>query len=228
MRMSIRGAAELAGHEGIVLAPYLDSVGVWTWGIGHTAAAGSPDPATMPRAVEQPLSAALETFVRDLAKYEDEVNDAVRVSLQQHEFDALVSFHYNTGGIRRAQLTRALNDGDMAGARDGFMGWLRPPEIRDRREREQNLFARGIYSRNGMATVYPADANGRVKWLAGRNVSALDLLADINRASHRPPVEPDIPDAPDHFVDINKMVQPTTQPAPEAGFFMRLIRRIFR
>ena len=29
--------------------PYLDVKGVWTFGIGHTAAAGAPDPATLPR-----------------------------------------------------------------------------------------------------------------------------------------------------------------------------------
>jgi GH24 family phage-related lysozyme (muramidase) len=26
------GLIEIAGHEGIVPAPYLDSAGVWTWG----------------------------------------------------------------------------------------------------------------------------------------------------------------------------------------------------
>jgi hypothetical protein len=36
MRVSPQGIAELASHEGIVPYPYLDSVGVWTLGIGHT------------------------------------------------------------------------------------------------------------------------------------------------------------------------------------------------
>jgi GH24 family phage-related lysozyme (muramidase) len=33
-------------------------------------------------------------------------NDAVTVNMSQTEFDALVSFHYNTGGDFRATLTK--------------------------------------------------------------------------------------------------------------------------
>jgi lysozyme len=40
MTISAPGLIEIAEHEGIVPAPYLDSAGVRTWGIGHTAAAG--------------------------------------------------------------------------------------------------------------------------------------------------------------------------------------------
>ena len=36
------------------------------------------------------------------------------VPLAPHEFDALVSFHYNTGAIARAALTGAFNAGDRA------------------------------------------------------------------------------------------------------------------
>ena len=39
-----------AEHEGIVPAPYRDSTGLWTYGIGHTAAAGAPGPSTRPSA----------------------------------------------------------------------------------------------------------------------------------------------------------------------------------
>ena len=57
MKMSDRGRAELAGHEGIVPGPYLDSVGVWTFGVGHTANAGAPDPRAMPRGMPQDIDA---------------------------------------------------------------------------------------------------------------------------------------------------------------------------
>ena len=49
MQMTERGLLALAGHEGVVPAPYRDSTGTWTFGIGHTAAAGPPDPANAPR-----------------------------------------------------------------------------------------------------------------------------------------------------------------------------------
>ena len=42
MQMTERGLLALAGHEGVVPAPYRDSTGTWTFGIGHTAAAGAP------------------------------------------------------------------------------------------------------------------------------------------------------------------------------------------
>ena len=62
MKVSDKGLIELVCHEGIVPYPYLDSVGVWTYGIGHTAAAGEPNPATMPRGVATSLRACVELF----------------------------------------------------------------------------------------------------------------------------------------------------------------------
>ena len=41
MKTSDAGLFALALHEGIVPAPYKDSVGVLTYGIGHTLGAGS-------------------------------------------------------------------------------------------------------------------------------------------------------------------------------------------
>src|SRR5690554_8022217 len=105
MKVSDRGLAFIAGHEGVVPYPYRDSVGVWTFGIGHTASAGAPNPAGMTRGVERPLEEVFATFRRDIAKFEARVNAAVKVPLAQHEFDALVSFDFNTGGIHRAKLT---------------------------------------------------------------------------------------------------------------------------
>jgi lysozyme len=43
----------------------------------------------------------------------------------QAQFDALVSFHYNTGSIRRATLTRLHREGDFAGAAREFARWNR-------------------------------------------------------------------------------------------------------
>jgi lysozyme len=86
---------------------------------------------------------------------------AVKVPLEPHEFDALVSFHYNTGGIAKASLTRHLNAGNRAAAAQGFMGWLRPAAIRSRREAERDLFRDGRYP-TGTIPVWSVDRNGRV------------------------------------------------------------------
>lgn len=165
MQMTDRGLLALARHEGIVPAPYLDVVRVWTFGVGHTAAAGAPDPGLLPRGMPADLDAgigaALRLFRADLTRYEAEVLRAVTVPLSTHEFDALVSFHYNTGAIGRAALTRALNAGDRAGAGGAFMNWLRPASLRQRREAERDLFLQGRYP-EGPIPVWAADADGRV------------------------------------------------------------------
>ena len=171
MKISTKGVLEIAEHEGIVLGPYKDSVGVWTYGVGHTAAAGGIDPEKMKREdtrgwdavrVENELVTALRLFDADLDKYEARVAKAVKVPLAQHEFDALVSFDFNTGGIFKAKLTAAINGGDKGG--DGFMGWIKPKEITKRRQAEQALFLTGKYDANGDdIPVYDALGDGRLR-----------------------------------------------------------------
>lgn len=165
MQTTDRGLLALIRHEGVVPGPYLDVKDIWTFGIGHTAAAGPPDPVRMPRGMPTDTQAgireAFRLFRSDLAAYEAEVLRAVKVPLEPHEFDALVSFHYNTGGIAKAALTRHLNAGNRAAAAAAFMGWLKPAAIRSRREAERDLFARGIYP-TGTIPVWSVDRNGRV------------------------------------------------------------------
>lgn len=191
MQTSPRGLLALVRHEGIVPAPYLDSARVWTFGIGHTAAAGAPDPATMPRGMPADLDAAIReafrVFQSDLARYEDDVLRAVKVPLERHEFDALVSFHYNTGGIARAALTRALNAGNRTAVADGFMGWLKPAAIRCRRETERDLFRDGRYP-TGTIPVWAVDRNGRVDFSRPvRRLTEAEALALLRPATGSPP-----------------------------------------
>lgn len=168
MQVSDNGILEIAEHEGIVPAPYKDSVGVWTFGIGHTSSAGAPDPeemsGAMPEGVafDEAISSAIRIFRSDVRKFEDRVNDAIQVPLKQHEFDALVSFDFNTGGIHRAKLTKAINRRNPNAAHH-FMGWLRPPEIRKRRTAEMRLFQTGDYDANGTAIpIWKTDGRGRL------------------------------------------------------------------
>jgi lysozyme len=177
LTVSPQGIVALAGHEGIVPAPYLDSVGVWTWGVGHTAAAGTPFPEGMPKGmpkdVDKAVDEALRLFRSDLAKYEQRVRSAVKAPLSQHQFDALVSFDFNTGGIYRAQLTGAINARDPDASRH-FMGWLRPPEIRGRREAERHLFDTGLYPSKPVP-VWNVDAKGKLRGIHSR-VTPSELL----------------------------------------------------
>ena len=185
MKTSDKGIAALVLHEGIVPAPYLDSKGIWTFGVGHTAAAGAPIPGTMPRGMPTDLDAALAqvfaVFASDLAKYEAAVTDAIKVPVSQHEFDALVSFHYNTGAIARAALTGLLNKGDRSAAATAFMGWSKPAEIIDRRRAEQKLFRDGIYP-TGSLTVWNAAETGKVVWRPAKTISQVEAVDKIRAA----------------------------------------------
>jgi lysozyme len=60
----------------------------------------------------------------DLARYASDVTRALSdASVTQAQFDALVSFHYNTGAIARATLTRKHIAGDYQGAAREFARW---------------------------------------------------------------------------------------------------------
>ncbi|EFO33593.1 phage related lysozyme [Roseibium sp. TrichSKD4] len=167
--VSERGLAEIAGHEGMVLSPYKDSVGVWTVGIGHTAGAGAPNPEEERRVFS--VGEVMEIFARDIARFEARVRKAFTQPLTQEQFDAAVSFDFNTGGIHRATWVKLFNKGDLDGARKSFMAWRKPTEIIPRRKKERNLFFDGVYSGGGRVNTYPATLAGKVLWSKGTRVS---------------------------------------------------------
>lgn len=206
MKTSDAGLFALALHEGIVPGPYRDSVGVFTYGIGHTLGAGYPDPAKMQRGMPSNLDAALrdvfDLFRRDIAKYEAGVNRAVKVPVSQAQFDALVSFHYNTGAIAKASFVKKLNAGDAIGAAAGMMAWSKPAEIIPRRKAEQKLFAHGVYP-TGQVTVWKVDGNGKVIWKPVRRLTKDQVLALL-----------DGPVAPTHVSETPVSV---TRPAPHVN-----------
>lgn len=197
-KMSDRGLLALIRHEGLVPGPYLDVNGVWTLGIGHTADAGAPDPARMPRGMPADLDAGIREAFRlfriDISAYETAVLRAVKMPLEPHEFDALVSFHYNTGGIAKAALTKALNAGNRAAAAEAFLGWLKPAAVRPRREAERDLFRRGRYP-TGPIPVWAVDRDGRVDFARPiRRLTETEALA-LLRPVFGPPAIP-MPAAP--------------------------------
>jgi lysozyme len=181
MHTTERGQLALIRHEGIVPGPYFDVKNVWTFGIGHTAEAGPPDPVRMPRGMpadlEDGIGEAFRLFRSDLAAYEAEVRRAVKVPLALHEFDALVSFHYNTGGIAKAVLTRHLNAGNRTAAAEAFLNWRRPASIIPRRAAERDLFRHGRCP-GGTIPVWSVDGNGRVDFSRPiRRLSEAEALA---------------------------------------------------
>lgn len=88
---------------------------------------------------------------REIAKFEAAVNRLVTVSINQNEYDAMVSLAYNIGsaGFARSTVLRRLNKGDRAGAAKAFEMWIRGGGrvlngLVSRRKREAALFLKPV------------------------------------------------------------------------------------
>lgn len=91
------------------------------WTIGWGATGPGIGPGTI--WTQAQCDARLEA---DLVRYAADVTAALAgAPTTQHQFDALVSFHYNTGAIARATLTRRHKEGDFAAAAAEFARWNR-------------------------------------------------------------------------------------------------------
>ena len=113
----------------------------WTIGWGATGAGIGP-------ATRWTRAACDERLDADLVRYAAQVARALDgAATKQDQFDALVSFHYNTGAIARATLTRLHVAGDFAGAAREFARWNRAggrvmPGLTRRRAAEAALYAK--------------------------------------------------------------------------------------
>jgi lysozyme len=149
----------------------------------------------MPADLDKALADVMALFRKDAAAYELAVERAVKVPLDQHQFDALVSFHYNTGAIAMASLVKKLNAGDYAGAGAGLMAWVKPPEITERRKSERDLFLTGAYP-GGAVTVWGVTDAGKVIWKTQRRLNMPQFMALISGAvaASKPVVAPPAPE----------------------------------
>jgi lysozyme len=88
-------------------------------------------------------------FSHELQRYVREVALAIGAApTTQGQFDAMVSFHYNTGAIRKATLTKLHKAGDHAGAAAEFGKWVnaagkRMAGLVRRRAEEARRYAEG-------------------------------------------------------------------------------------
>ena len=102
---------------------YQDSVGIWTIGVGHTAAAGPPKPRRGMILTDDEIDNILR---HDLVRYEDTVERVLKgIKLKQHEFDALVSLCFNIGegNFAKSSVVRFIKAGNKAVAADKFLLW---------------------------------------------------------------------------------------------------------
>ena len=144
LKLSDEGRDVLADREGMRLTAYKDSRGVWTIGLGHTSAAGAP---TVKPGLTITEDEAWEIFRRDVQTFRTQLRGAIKVPVEQHQFDALASFIYNigAGGFKGSTVLKRLNAGDYAGAGEAMLMWNKPPEIMARRRGEHAQFTKGDY-----------------------------------------------------------------------------------
>lgn len=139
MNVSPKGRQALCHHEGVRKKPYLDSVLLWTTGIGHLiapathlkmtwderkaakAAGNLPCPAEWNRTL---TDAEVDSILQnDLIRFERGVLRYCPTSLTQGRFDALVSFAFNAGlgGLQKSSIRAKHNRSDFDGAADAFL-----------------------------------------------------------------------------------------------------------
>lgn len=149
-------ALEVASHEAIVREAYKDVKNIWTWSIGLTNASGH----NVERYIDKPqtLQHCLAVYVWALEKYAKDVREAFTRPLTQKQFAAALSFHYNTGAIKRATWVKSFNAGNIEKARKEIMNYSKPAAIIARRTKERDLFFDGKWSNNGNILEYQVDS----------------------------------------------------------------------
>ena len=144
MKTSENGIALIKQFEGCGLAAYRDCVGVWTIGWGITNADRAITGKSIKKGMVISKSTADAWLRKSLRqKYEPKVTKyADQYHWNQNQFDALVSFAYNLGGIDQLtangkrtikQIANAMLLYDHAGGR-------RVKGLTERRRAEQRLF----------------------------------------------------------------------------------------
>lgn len=140
--------------------PYLDAAGIWTIGYGHVIRRHEKKTLTH---LTEPQAAELAR--RDLEPaelYLRAISARFETPLNQHQFDAVLSFVFNVGlrAFEESTLLKLLRVGDFAGAAAQFDRWIYIT-VRDaqgnavkktsrglvnRRRMDRAIFERGVYA----------------------------------------------------------------------------------
>lgn len=117
------GLSLIEQFEGCKLKPYLDVAKIPTIGIGTTK---YPDGRAVTMNDPPITEAQAQSFLKSHLEGDCKaVSGLVKVTLNDNEFAALVSFTYNVGrnALASSTLLKKLNSGDRQGAADQFLKW---------------------------------------------------------------------------------------------------------
>jgi len=146
MKLSGNGFEFIKRHEGLRLEAYLDSASVLTIGYGHTG----NDVTTGLKISKQQADKLL---LADVTKFEASVNRLVTRPLTQSQFDALVSFDFNTGALGKSTVLKRVNAGRDHEVDDEIVRWVHAtvrgkkvklPGLVKRRAEEAQLWLSGL------------------------------------------------------------------------------------
>jgi lysozyme len=152
--MSPHGRELLEEWEGVRLKAYKDSAGLLTIGVGHLLTKSELSSGKININGESvkyvnglTAEQADELLEQDVKPAETTVNNNVKVELNQHQFDALVSFTFNVGGgaFKGSTLLKKLNNGQYDQVPAQLMRWDKAggkvvPGLKKRRESEVKLW----------------------------------------------------------------------------------------
>jgi lysozyme len=134
MQMSQHGLELLEQWEGFELEVYNDSAGLPTIGVGHLLtkselSSGKISIKGVAVAYGNGLTnqQVTDLLSQDVKPAEQSVNNGVKVSLNQNQFDALVSFTFNVGGgaFSSSTLLKVLNQGQYDQVPDQLRRWTK-------------------------------------------------------------------------------------------------------
>jgi len=145
MLISQNGINQIMQREGNMDTVYADSAGNLTGGIGHLL---TPlDKIKYSKGDIINSTQITNWFNNDIGHAENMVNNYVTGTLNQNQFDALVSMAFNLGGQlfrnndgSETKILTALNNNDTQSASIHIMDWIYPAEIVGRRQSEQAQF----------------------------------------------------------------------------------------
>jgi len=143
MRTSRLGVLFIARREGLVLTAYQD-------GEHKSIGFGSNDP-TLKEGDTITVKEAFQRLKADIEKREKSVEKALKVPLEQHEWDALFSLFYQGGSDGLKAVAGLINDGMKLQAAEEFLNWdtnaagEHKEGLMKRRRLERDLFLNANY-----------------------------------------------------------------------------------
>ena len=166
--LGVRMIMQLEGSKAVI---YNDPVGLPTIGVGHLLTRDELSSGKIKLSsgrvidIRQTLSYAdiHDILVDDLGVAESAVSRVIKQPLNQHQFDALVSWTFNVGqgALERSTLARLLNTGDFGSVPAQLREWDKAGGkvlrgLQNRRETEVSMWL-GQYTDNSVVASEPVD-----------------------------------------------------------------------